>query len=101
MAGLVYGVLVHGDVAGVESHRRNLTDWLDWMGLIPAGHWSQLDRYIGYYEPYFNSHDTLDTDKDVQVETENVGHAVVQAVIQLRAGTLRQPDHNVRPPRPK
>jgi multimeric flavodoxin WrbA len=30
LAGRVYGVVVHGDVAGVESQRRNLCDWLDW-----------------------------------------------------------------------
>jgi hypothetical protein len=35
--GRAYGVVVHGDVAGVESHRRNLTDGLEWMGLIDAG----------------------------------------------------------------
>ena len=29
VAGRTYGVVVHGDVAGVEAHRRNLTDWLD------------------------------------------------------------------------
>jgi multimeric flavodoxin WrbA len=37
VAGRVYGVVVHGDVAGVEPHRRNLTDWLEWMGLIDSG----------------------------------------------------------------
>jgi len=101
VAGRVYGVVVHGDVAGVETHRRNLTEWLDWMGLIPAGHWSQLDRYIGYYNPYFDSHDTYDTDTDVQTEIGNVARAVVQAVKQLRAGELKQPDRRVKPSRPK
>ncbi len=33
LAGRAYGVVVHGDVAGIESLRRNLSDWLDWMGL--------------------------------------------------------------------
>jgi len=47
--GRAYGVVVHGDVAGVESVRRNLCDWLDWMGLIEAGTQSRLDRYIDYY----------------------------------------------------
>jgi multimeric flavodoxin WrbA len=66
LAGREYGVVVHGDVAGVESRRRNLTDWLEWMGLTAAGAAAKLDRYIGFYEPYYNSHDTLDKDKDVQ-----------------------------------
>ena len=66
LAGRAYGLVVHGDVAGVESVRRNLSDWLDWMGLIDAGPQARLDRYIGYYEPYATSHDTLDADEDVQ-----------------------------------
>jgi len=37
LAGRVYGVVVHGDVAGIEPTRRALSDWLDWMGLSDAG----------------------------------------------------------------
>ena len=37
LAGRVYGVVVHGDVAGIEGVRRALCDWLDWMGLVEAG----------------------------------------------------------------
>ena len=59
LAGRTYGVVVHGDVAGIEGVRRSLCDWLDWMGLIDAGPASRLDRYIGYYEPYATSHDAL------------------------------------------
>ncbi len=101
VAGRAYGVVVHGDVAGVEVHRRNLTDWLDWMGMIDAGAGARLDRYIGYYEPYYNSHVALDQDKAVQEETRNVARAVVQAVKQLRSGALTQPDQRIDPPRPK
>ena len=101
VAGRAYGVVVHGDVAGVEAHRRNLTDWLEWMGLIDAGAAAKLDRYIGYYEPYYNSHDTLDKDLAVQHEVQNVAQAVVQAVKLLRAGDLSQPDKKVVWPRPK
>ncbi len=101
LAGRAYGVVVHGDVAGVEVHRRNLTDWLDWMGLIDAGAAAKLDRYIGYYEPYFNSHDALDKDQAVQEETRNVAHSLVKAVTALRAGRLSQPDGQVTRPRAK
>ncbi len=101
IAGRAYGVIVHGDVAGVEAHRRNLTDWLDWMGLIPAGAAASLDRYIGYYEPYYNSHDALDKDHAVQEEAHNVARSVVAAVKQLRAGQLAQPDEKIKAPRPK
>jgi multimeric flavodoxin WrbA len=101
VAGRAYGVVVHGDVAGVEAHRRNLTDWLEWMGLIDAGAAAKLDRYIGYYEPYYNSHDALDKDKAVQEEARNVARSVVQAVKELRAGRLSQPDKQVKWPRQK
>ena len=101
VAGRTYGVIVHGDVAGVEAHRRNLTDWLDWMGLIDAGAAARLDRYIGYYEPYYNSHEALDADEAVQEESRNVARAVADAVGELRAGRLSQPDKTTKPPRPK
>ena len=101
LAGRVYGVIVHGDVAGVESVRRALSDWLDWMGLVDAGAASRLDRYIGYYEPYATSHEALDRDEAVQEETRNVARAVVNAVIELRAGRLSMPDRPLRDPRPK
>ena len=101
VAGRAYGVVVHGDVAGVETHRRNLTDWLEWMGLIDAGAAARLDRYIGYYEPYYNSHDALDKDQAVQEEVRNVARSVVSAVKELRAGRLSQPDKHIKWPRPK
>jgi multimeric flavodoxin WrbA len=37
LAGRVYGLVVHGDVAGLDGSRRALSDWLDWMGLQDAG----------------------------------------------------------------
>ncbi len=101
LVGRAYGLVVHGDVAGVEAHRRNLADWLNWMGLLDAGHASQLDRYIGYYEPYYDSHDTLDADKDVQAEVRQVAAVVVAAVRAVRAGTLRPPKTQPRLVRPK
>ncbi len=101
LAGRAYGVVVHGDVAGVEVHRRNLTDWLDWIGLIDAGAASKLDRFIGYYENYSSSHDALDADLAVQEEVRNVARAVAQAVRLLRAGQLQQPDQQLKKPRPK
>ncbi|MEP6608090.1 MAG: flavodoxin family protein [Burkholderiaceae bacterium] len=101
LAGRAYGLVVHGDVAGIEGARRALTDWLDWMGLTDAGKQSRLDRYIGYYKPYATSHDELDRDKDVQEEVRNVARAVANAVRELRKGTLSQPDKLLESPRPK
>lgn len=99
--GRVYGVVVHGDVAGIEGARRSLTDWLDWMGLIDAGTQAKLDRFIGYYEPYANSHDMMDADKNVMEEVRNVAAAVAAAVKLLRADKLVQPDRKLVRPRPK
>jgi multimeric flavodoxin WrbA len=101
LANRVFGVVVHGDVAGTEALRRSLSDWLDWMGLIGAGTQSQLDRYIGYYEPYATSHQALDRDLAVQEEVRNAARAVLRGVQELRAGKLVVPDEGLKPPRPK
>ncbi len=101
LAGRVYGLVVHGDVAGFENHRRNLSDWLDWMGLIDAGPKARLDRALGYYEPYATSHEVLDRDEDLQEEVRNVARAVAKAVTELRAGTLSSPDAKLKAPRQK
>lgn len=101
LAGRAYGLVVHGDVAGVESLRRNLSDWLDWMGLVDAGQQARLDRYIGYYGPYYDSHAALDADTAMQAETQNAARAVCEAVRRLRAGQLSPPDAGLEPPRPK
>ena len=101
VAGRAFGVVVHGDVAGVEEHRRNLTDWLEWMGMIDAGAPAGLDRYIGYFEPYYSSHAALDKDEALQEEVRNVARSVLGAVKELRAGRLSQPAANLKWPRPK
>ena len=101
LAGRVYGLLVHGDVAGIEDSRRGLSDWLDWMGLIDAGTQAKLDRYIGYFEPYATSHEALDKDLAIQEEARNVGRAVVHAVRALRSGELAPIQPKLRNPRPK
>ena len=101
LAGRVYGVVTHGDVAGIEETRYALCDWLDWMGLVDAGSFARLDRFIGYYEPYATSHEALDRDQDVQEEVRNVARAVAKAVALMRAGKLPHPDEHLKRPRPK
>ena len=72
------------------------------MGLIDAGDQARLDRFIGYYEPYATSHDTLDRDEAVQEETRNVARAVAQVTAALRNGELDRRDRAGLPrPRPK
>lgn len=101
VAGRAYGVVVHGDVAGIEMTRRGLTDWLDWMGLIDAGAQAKLDRFIGYYESYAESHQVFDRDEEMQEEVRNVARAVGHAVGEIRSGRLSQPDRDLKRPRPK
>jgi len=101
LAGRAYGLIVHGDVAGIEGQRRALSDWLDWMGLVDAGAAARLDRYIGYYRPYATSHADLDADTAVQEEARNVARAMIRCVPRLRAGELTPPDATLTEPRPK
>ena len=101
LADRTYGLVVHGDVAGIEGTRRSLSDWLDWMGLIDAGTFARLDRYVGYYESYAQSHQALDRDTDFQEEVRNVARSVKNAVDELRAGRLSKPDRELKAPRPK
>jgi multimeric flavodoxin WrbA len=101
LAGRAFSVVVHGDAAGAETLRRILADWLRDMGLVPAGHAAELDRYVGYFEPYATSHDALDRDKAFQEETRNAARALAHAVKLLRAGKLVQPDARLSDVRPK
>jgi len=101
LAGRAFGLVVHGDVAGIEGTRRSLSDWLNWMGLVDSGSFGQLDRFIGYYESYAESHDVLDKDTAFQEEVRNVARAVALAVQDIRAGRVIPPDARLRDPRPK
>jgi multimeric flavodoxin WrbA len=101
LSGRLYGLIVHGDVAGPERVDHDLADWLDWMGLISAGAKARLERFIGYYEPYATSHETLDNDEAMLIEAENVAKSVARGIADLRAGKLGQPDRDVKDPRPK
>jgi hypothetical protein len=92
---------VHGDAAGTEKVRQSLSDWLSDMHLIPAAPSAQLDRYIGYYEPYATSHDALDRDTAVQVEVKNAASSLATAVLLTRAGKFPVADRGLDDPRPK
>jgi multimeric flavodoxin WrbA len=100
LAGRAFAVVVHGDAAGTDSVRRSLTDWLQDIGLVPAGHASTFDRYIGYYAPYATSHDALDADTDLPQEVRNAAQALVNEIKLLRGGSAA-PDAGLDEPRPK
>ncbi len=101
LAGRVFSVIAHGDVAGTENLRRILTDWLMDLGLIPAGRRAQIDALIGYGGTYAENHLDLDKDDAVQQDTRTAAHALVNAVKLMRAGELRQPDTGLHEARPK
>jgi multimeric flavodoxin WrbA len=101
LAGRAFAVVVHGDAAGVENLRRMLCDWLTDMELIQAGPSAAIDRYVGYYRPYATSHDDLDADRDLQVEVRNAAASLCEQVRQLRSGSWRAPDADLKPARQK
>ncbi len=81
--------------------RRSLADWFGWMDFVDAGSFAQLDRYIGYYESYADSHTTYDRDTAFQEEVRNGARAVAEAVREIRAGRVAVSQHRLRDPRPK
>jgi multimeric flavodoxin WrbA len=101
LAGRAFAVVVHGDAEGVGTLRRILSDWLETLGLVPAGLKSRVGGYVGYLRPYATSHDDLDADRDFQEEVRNAARALVTAVRRLRKDGLAPPDAGLAEPRPK
>ena len=87
LKGRLFSVVVHGDVEGTKDVRRSISDWLKFMDLAPAGPLAELDRYIGYWEPYATSHLALDKDQAMQGEVRNAARTLRDAIIKQRDGT--------------
>jgi len=92
---------VHADSAGAENLRRILVDWAADMHLIPAGTPAEVDRYVGYYEPYATSHEALDRDQAFQEEVRNAARTLMEAVTAKREGRLVTAGTSLKEPRPK
>ena len=101
LAGRQFSVVVHGDVEGAENVRRSVSDWLRFMKLQPAGPDAELDRYIGYWEPYATSHEALDRDTDIQAEVRIAAEELARAVVARRRGELVRTDRELESPRQK
>jgi multimeric flavodoxin WrbA len=101
LEGRLFSVVVHGDVEGAENVRRSLVDWLRFMHLVPAGVPAELDRYIGYWEPYATSHEALDKDEAIQDEVRNAARTLLEAVQARRAGRLVSAGNELDQPRQK
>jgi multimeric flavodoxin WrbA len=97
----LFAVVVHGDVEGATGVRRALSDWLRFMDLRPAGGMAEVDRYIGYWEPYATSHDALDKDTAIQEEVRNAARTLLSAVAAWRSGHLAPTDASLTAPRNK
>jgi multimeric flavodoxin WrbA len=101
LAGRLFAVVAHGDAVGAETLRRNLSDWAADMHLISAGGKAELDRYVGYYEPYATSHQALDRDEAFQQEVRDAALTLTEAVTAKREGKLAEPGAGLKEPRPK
>lgn len=101
LAGRVFSVIVHGDVEGAENVRRSISDWLRFMQLEPAGPLAEIDRYIGYWEPYATSHEALDADHAMQDEVRNAARALAEAIVKRRSGQRDRIGAQLTPPRQK
>ena len=78
-----------------------LADWLTDIGMISAGPSAVLDTWIGWYQPYANSHEDLDKDKDLFSEVGNAALALASQVKSIRSGKYQAPDAELRDPREK
>jgi multimeric flavodoxin WrbA len=101
LAGRVFSVITHADSTGVTALADMLSDWLSDMGLVEAGHFANLSRYVGYMKPYATSHDDLDRDEALHEEVRNAARTLVEAVAMMRRGEMKQPGRKLREPRPK
>ena len=101
LAGRTFAVVAHGDVEGAENVRRSVADWLKSMKLIPAGPDAEIDRYIGYWEPYATSHEALDADRAMQAEVLNAARTLVEAAKARHAGEMLVAGRRLKPARQK
>ncbi|KQW82268.1 flavodoxin family protein [Brevundimonas sp. Root1279] len=101
LEGRIFSVVVHGDVEGAENVRRSISDWLKFMKLTPAGPDAELDRYIGYWEPYATSHDALDKDTDIQAEVTIAAEQLARSLKARREGRLVTTYEGLESPRQK
>jgi len=100
LKGRLFAVVVHGDVEGTKDVRRSISDWLKFMEMAPAGPLAELDRYIGYWEPYATNHEALDKDLAMQGEVRNVAKTLLDAVL-LHRDKAQIPGSELKPPRQK
>lgn len=101
LEGRLYSVVVQGDAEGAAEVRRALCDWMNAMQMQSAGGAAELDRYIGYYEPYATNHLSLDHDSAMQEDVRNAARTLLNALKAQTEGRWIRADANLKDPRPK
>jgi multimeric flavodoxin WrbA len=101
LGGRLFSVIVHGDTEGAENVRRSLSDWLKSMDLASAGALAEIDRYIGYWEPYATNHVAFEQDRAMQEEVRNAARTLHAAVFARRRGQPVLKGAGLRQPRQK
>jgi multimeric flavodoxin WrbA len=71
------------------------------MKFTPAGPDAEIDRYIGYWEPYATSHEALDRDTDMQAEVRIAAEQLARALKARRSGELVTTYEGLESPRQK
>lgn len=89
-----YGIVVHGDCAGVADARTALAEQLDRLGMVDSDSFGPLTCYAGYCDAELQAGQAgADTgaDADWDEQARNVARALHKAVTELRAGRLAVP----------
>ena len=102
LEGRLFSCVVHGDAEGADGcPPQPFGLVIRARALRPAGHAAELDRYIGYWQPYATSHEALDADHAIQAEVHNAARALLAGVRNQRQGLQPEADAGLRPPRDK
>lgn len=83
LAERAYGIVAHGDPAAAAEARTALAEHLDGLGMVDSDSFGPLTRHAGYCET-----ETPAAPPDHEEQARDVAHALVKALLELRAGRL-------------
>jgi multimeric flavodoxin WrbA len=101
LSGRRFSCVVHGDAEGAREARNSLVGWLTSLELKSAGEQGELDRYLGYWKPYANSHAELDADLALEEEVRNAARTLRGAILTTHATVLRGQETEPKFPAPR
>ena len=88
LAGRAYGLIIHGDAAGIEASRVALSESLDAMGFVDAGVGIRLEPCPGHAEPPAVVHEPEALDELAREQAKDIALTVSKAVVSLRMAQL-------------